>query len=251
MDSGPAAPGSTKQHDRPMMMTASLQILSGPGLRPDKTLPDDPERSAPSGLCEEIKEDIGELFYPIRNGCLEVFISGRFEGPVNDQCLAKNIISWNKAPISAVLAVVPVIAHGEKLVGRHVDRSEVVMNAAGINILRIGFLQCLPIDKDGMSYHFNLIARHPNKPFYVCNLRAIGVFEDDNVSAPGSLVRENLGPESRIETIYELVYEEMVANKKIGFHRPRWDFERLDDESGGKQSDDGSDYDGFEIFPNG
>ena len=64
----------------------------------------------PASLLEEIGEQICELLNPIRNLRASVFIGVRFVRPVNDERLADNQFAWNKAPVTAVRAVVAVVS---------------------------------------------------------------------------------------------------------------------------------------------
>jgi hypothetical protein len=181
---------------------------------------------------------------------LEVFISRRFKRPISDESFAQNVIPRDGTPEATILAVIPVIPHGEIMALGNLIRPIVVVNASWINILGIVFFQGLAIDINGVTYHFDSIPGHPHQPLDICDLGTIRVFEDNHVSAFGPLVREKFGKESGMKAINEFVDKKMVANEEVGFHGSCGNFESLNHKSGGKERNDSSDDDGFKIFSN-
>ncbi len=208
------------------------------------------ECTAPPRFGEEINDDITELLYPVRHACLQVLVSRCFERPVDDKGFAQNIVSRDESPVPAVLAVIPVVAHRKVLIRRDLVWPEMFVDASRINILRIVFLQRLPIDIDRAAHHFDSIAGHADQSFYVCNLRAVRVFEYDDISAFRAFIGKNLRQDPGMKAINEFVDKKMVADQQVGFHGSGWDLECLNDKGSGKERNDGGNNDGFKILSN-
>jgi len=251
--SGETAAGLPNRRDPARKNAAQLQpAIINRRENPDRhsELSDNPECPAPTCFGEEIKEDIGKLFQSIRDARLKIFISWRFKRPIDNKGFAQNIIARNKSPKAAVLAVIPVIAHRKILAQGNVIRPIVLANASRINVLSIALLKRFAVDINGAADHLERVAGHPHQPLDISYFRAIGILENYDIPASGRLIGKYRVQQSGLNSIDKLIDEEMVANQKVGFHGSRGNLEGLDHVSSGEQRDNGSDDDGFKIFPN-
>src|ERR1700685_3188130 len=75
---------------------------------------DQPERSIPAGLGEEVLGQIQEVAGEIVDGRTGQALGAGSVGPVDDERLANDVSTRDEAPIAAVERIVAVIAHGEE-----------------------------------------------------------------------------------------------------------------------------------------
>ena len=159
-------------------------------------LSDDLECPAPPCFCKEVTKDICILLNPIRYFCFEIFTFWCFIGPINDKSLSQKVIPGHKSPVAAILAVVPIVTHGEILPGRNLIGPIVTVDTSRFYVLGIILFQRFAVDVDSAADHLDFVAGHTNKPFYICDFGFIRKLEHNDIFALGFFVRNNLGEES-------------------------------------------------------
>jgi len=96
-------------------------------------------------LVKKFRDDIRELADAILEAGLKILFTRSIIGPVDDQSFADDMIPGHGPPDPAVLAVVPVVTHGEIVVRGHVERSVVLVDAARLDVLGVFSSSGLPL----------------------------------------------------------------------------------------------------------
>jgi hypothetical protein len=78
---------------------------------------DEMQRARPAGLRKEVNEDVTDEGDSLIEGLLVDLVGGGFEGPVDEQGAAYDVLAWDEAPVAAVEGLGTVVAHGEDLAG--------------------------------------------------------------------------------------------------------------------------------------
>ena len=87
------------------------------------------QSAAPASLVEEVNDDMEDKADAIADRGLIDLILRRYEGPVDEERTAHDVLAGDKAPVAAVEADRAVISHGEVVAWG--DNEVVTLNMAG------------------------------------------------------------------------------------------------------------------------
>src|SRR5271156_1244612 len=184
------------------------------------------------------------------------YITLRVDGHIDYHRRADNVGAGDESPVSAVVGVVAIVAHGEKIAGRHYDlaschalcqiRRPARQNTAAKQIaiarrivlhsriqrqrivLRVRFLQRSPIDEDLPVHDLDVVARQTDHPLdQVRRVRHRRV-EHDDLLAVRLAPQRHLQPgerDSRIVT--RAADDQVVAYQNSILHRAAGNHSRL------------------------
>src|ERR1700730_19096401 len=79
------------------------------------------QRPPPPCFIEEVNNYMRQKSHPVANRSFPVLIARGFKRPVNEHGPPNHVLLGNKSPVAAVQAHIPVVSHGEIMIGRHHD----------------------------------------------------------------------------------------------------------------------------------
>ena len=205
------------------------------------------EHAVPAGACGKVGDGIENGEDTLAEGGFGVIIAIGVDGPVNEEGAAHDGFAVDKAPVTAVGAVVAIIAHGEIFSGRDDEfvtldvfadfvspldlhgrdeklvagrRKRVVEGivAGGRVMDDVGFVEQFAIDENLLVNNFQTIAGEANDAFHEMRMILIRKFEDDDVAALQVAVWKKLFVPVAAAAKDEFVDEEMIAYEEGLFH---------------------------------
>ncbi len=124
------------------------------------------------------------------------------------------MISRDETPEAAILAVVSVVSHGKVIVRRDVVGTEVFVNAARVDVMRIRFLERLPVDINRAADHLQFFTGQSDESLDIGNFRAVGIFENDHITSLEVLIGKQFVKEpGRVKAVDKFVDQEVVTNQ--------------------------------------
>ena len=150
---------------------------------------------------------------PVADDCAsQYWSSGVIKRPVNKHGAADHVLLWNETPVAAVIAHVPVVAHGKVTVRRHHDVAALDMRGSSslhfslltpyssrrrhggkivavgivvsrIDVLDVRLVELLPVAVDDAFAQVNTVARNADDAFHQKKPRLLRRQEHRNISA--------------------------------------------------------------------
>jgi len=164
-------------------------------------------------------------------------------GPVHDEGLSFYRCKGHKPPESAVVTVIPVVPHDEKVALRDGDGTEAGGGLKRGCIYPVLVLEQCPIDIDRAPENFDPIAREANHAFNKIFARIHGVDKYNDI-IPVRMLNGNdrLSDKRELDPVDEFVDQNVIAHQQGWFHGARGYLESLHDKRSYKQGkEDGND----------
>ena len=167
----------------------------------------------------------------------------RVPGPVDEEGPALDLVALDEAPVAAVLAVVPVVAHHEVGVRRHLHR-RALADAEALLPLPPRVVDRAAARLRGLAVHVDLL---------VLDVEVLAADRDDPLDEVARLVHrvledDDVAPLRSREPVDELVDQDVVAHQEGRDHRAGGDLERLDDERPDEQREQHRDEDRLGVL---
>src|SRR5215475_11323995 len=164
-------------HFLPTMCRRSGQILGTCDLSPRNTTPglvEDGASACPSSAHQKVRRDGCGMFNPFGSGEL-MGLWLVVVGPIDEQRSADEILTGSGSPEAAVVAVVTIVAHHEKLVGA--ERHRAIVVAPGefhrIGVHRVRFSQLPAVDVHVAVTDFQSFTGQSNDAFHKTQIRTL------------------------------------------------------------------------------
>ena len=236
---------------------------------------DEMEGTLPSRFIEDVDDDVTHEAEAVADALFVDLVGGSFEGPVDEEWTAYDVLAWNEAPVAAVEAFGAVVAHGEDLAGR--DDEVAVLNVAGElvgpaggdvavvvggdggEVVAVGIESVLGIvvvgwhagvglvlrdavEVDDAVAEVDAVAGDADGALDEEEIRLAGLEEDDDVAAADVAIEDEGRPfGGRGEG--DAIYQDVVADEQGFDHAGGGDLEVLEDEGHHEETDgeDGAD----------
>src|SRR6266481_5113911 len=185
-------------------------------------LMDGVEHAAPAGACGKVGDGIENGEDTLAEGGFGVIVGICVDGPVNEEGAAHDGFAVDKAPVTAVGAVVAIIAHGEIFSGRDdefvtLDVVEGIV-AGGRVMDHVGFIQGFAVDEDLLVHNLQTIAGKADDALHEVRMILVRIFEDDDIAALEVAVWKKVFVPVAAAAKDEFVDEQMIAYEEGLFH---------------------------------
>src|SRR6185369_3661786 len=218
----------------PMMLPSLPSPLSFPDLSIDYLSADQMEEAPPSRLAERLER----VPHPLHAGAT-VLVAGGLVGPVHHQRAPFDLVYRQEAPVTAVLAVVPIVAQDEQL-ARGNDLGDPVVAAAldpeaelgvagtqrGLQEVHVRLVEGLAVDVDDLLADLHLLAGQADDPLDEVSRGLFRVLEDHDVPTLDRLLgQDRVFARDERGRVDDLVDEQVVADQEVRLHGPGRDLE--------------------------
>jgi hypothetical protein len=169
--------------------------------------------------------------------------------PVYNEGLSDHRSERHESPVSAIIAVVPVVSHDKEMAFGHDNRAEMGVGLVRRRVHTMFVIEFLAVYIDGPSYHFNAVTRESDDPFDEILAWIHRIDENDNIIPFGFFNgNQRLSDERDFDSIDKFVHQYMVSHQKGRFHGSGGDLERLYNKSPYEESKDNRDNCSLYVF---
>jgi hypothetical protein len=178
--------------------------------------------------------------------------------PINNEGLPLDEVHRDEAPVSAILAIVPIVSHDEIVTvwNGHGAEGAIfargVPNLKGVPVFPIRVIEQDSVNGDVSSIDLNILSRQTDYSLYVIFVFSLRIDKDDDVT-PFRILDgdQRLSQERDLNAVNELVDKDVVSDQEGRLHRSRGNLKGLDDKGANEQGEKNSDNNGFSPLPYG
>jgi hypothetical protein len=174
--------------------------------------------------------------------------------PIDDEGLPLDCAQRDESPESTVIAVIPVVSHDEEVTFGHLPwPKSTPCSPTGwpfsFCVVPERVIESLSVDEDLFPYDFDCIPRQAYDSLNEILALIERVDKNDHIISFRLTDRDNGRAQVRdLDTIYELVHQDMIPHKECRLHGTRRDLKSLDNKGPDKKRQDDRNGCGLGVF---